>query len=461
MPEFTMPSLGADMDEGTLTEWLVHEGDRVARGDVVAVVETAKSAIEVECFDAGTITRLLVEPGRTVPVGTPLAVIETSGEPSPEPSTPAVASLPAGEPSKPGGSPPPEHDRRTAAEAESPLSRGTSPIGTSPLVRHMADELGVPLAALHGSGPGGRVTRADVREAADYAREGTAAHERPAASPLARRLARELEVDLRAVNGSGRHGTIKADDVRAAAREKDSPVSVGRATAAAPATPVRGRPGTMRTAIAALMSRAKREIPHYYLSTTIDLAGAVDWVRAYNRGRPVAEHVVPAALLLKATAVAAGRVPELNGFWIDDRFVPGPTVRLGVAISLRGGGLVAPALEEADRMPLPELMAALREVVERARAGRLRSTQSADPTITVTNLGEQGAEAVFGVIYPPQVALVGFGRVTERPVAVDGLLGVHPTVTASLSADHRATDGATGSRFLTAVDRLLKHPEAL
>ncbi len=216
-----------------------------------------------------------------------------------------------------------------------------------------------------------------------------------------------------------------------------------------------------RAAIAALMSRANSEIPHYYLSTRVDLAVAMAWMRDRNANRPVAERLVPAALLLKAVALAARRVPELNGYWKDGAFVPSPTVRLGVAVSLRGGGLVAPALGDADTMPLPELMATLKGLVSRARSGRLRASETADPTVTVTNLGDQGVEAVFGVIYPPQVALIGLGRVIEQPVAVDGMLTVHPTVTATLAADHRASDGATRARLLTAIDRLLQRPEEL
>jgi pyruvate dehydrogenase E2 component (dihydrolipoamide acetyltransferase) len=217
----------------------------------------------------------------------------------------------------------------------------------------------------------------------------------------------------------------------------------------------------MRRAIAALMSRAKRDIPHYYLSTTIDMAAATAWMREHNRHVPISERLVLAALLLKAAAVAAREVPEMNGFWLEDRHVSSPSVHLGVAVSLRGGGLVAPALHDADQLALPELMDGLRDMVGRARAGRLRGSETADPTITVTNLGDQGVEAVFGVIYPPQVALVGFGKVVEQPRAVDGLLGIRPCVTATLSADHRASDGAVGARYLSTVDRLLQKPEEL
>lgn len=216
----------------------------------------------------------------------------------------------------------------------------------------------------------------------------------------------------------------------------------------------------MRQAVGALMDRSKREIPHYYLSTTVDLAEATRWLRDRNRQLPVAERLVPAALMLKAAAVAAREVPQLNGWWTDG-FTPAPAVHLGVAVALRGGGLIAPAIRDAADLPLPELMARLRDLVARARSGRLRSAETSDPSITVTSLGDQGVEAVFGVIYPPQVALVGLGKVVERPWAANGMLGVRPVVTATLSADHRASDGATGARFLSALDRLLQQPEEL
>jgi pyruvate dehydrogenase E2 component (dihydrolipoamide acetyltransferase) len=217
----------------------------------------------------------------------------------------------------------------------------------------------------------------------------------------------------------------------------------------------------MRRAIAGLMSRANREIPHYYLSTTVDMAAAMDWLHEHNRRSPIGERLLPVALLLKAAAVAARDVPELNGSWTDDHFTAGEGVHLGVAVSLRGGGLVAPAVHHADTLTLPQLMTVLKDLVTRARTGRLRGSEVSDATITVTSLGDQGVESVFGVIYPPQVALVGFGRVVDRPCSVDGLLGVRPVVTATLSADHRATDGAVGARYLTAVTRLLQNPEQL
>jgi pyruvate dehydrogenase E2 component (dihydrolipoamide acetyltransferase) len=209
------------------------------------------------------------------------------------------------------------------------------------------------------------------------------------------------------------------------------------------------------------MARSKREIPHYYLKTTVDLGPATGWLARRNAGVPPGDRILPAALFLRATALAARRHPDLNGTFDDDAYVAADAVHLGVAVSLRSGGLLAPAIHDADRLAVPALMAALTDVVQRARNGRLRGTEISDPTITVTNLGDKGVEEVFGVIIPPQVAIVGFGRVVERPWAVDGLLGVRPVVTVTLSADHRVSDGHVGARFLTTIDRLLQEPEAL
>lgn len=217
----------------------------------------------------------------------------------------------------------------------------------------------------------------------------------------------------------------------------------------------------MRRAIGDLMARSKREIPHYYLATTIDMTNALTWSREHNAGLAVADRVVPSALLFKATALAARSFPEMNGHFVDGEFRPASTVRLGIPVALRGGGLLTPAIEDAQTLSPAELMARLRDLVNRAKAGRLRGTELAEPSLTVTNLGDQGVETVYGVIYPPQVALVGFGAVVERPWAVDGLLGVRPVVTATLSADHRVSDGHRGALFLAAIDEHLNHPEEL
>jgi pyruvate dehydrogenase E2 component (dihydrolipoamide acetyltransferase) len=217
----------------------------------------------------------------------------------------------------------------------------------------------------------------------------------------------------------------------------------------------------MRKAIAAAMSRSKREIPHYYLGSHIELSTALAWLQAENLKRPIAERMLYSVLLLKAVAVAVREFPEMNGFWVDDAFKPSDAVHVGVAIALRQGGLIAPAIHDVDKKSLDEIMANLRDLVKRVRAGVLRSSEIADATITVTSLGEQGVETVFGVIYPPQVALVGFGKISERPWAANGMIGVKPVIMTSLAADHRASDGHRGGLFLSAIDRLLQTPEKL
>jgi pyruvate dehydrogenase E2 component (dihydrolipoamide acetyltransferase) len=401
MSDFVMPSLGADMESGTVLEWRVHEGDTVHRGDIVAVVDTDKSTIEVEVFDDGVIAELLVAPGEEVPVGAPLARIESAAAVGRATEAPAAVVAAPRAPTAAPVTGPRERRRPQTAPAHARRAAGAAGhVRASPLARRRAVDAGLDIGTLDGSGPDGAVVLADVERARGKVRE-------PAGTP-------------------------------------------------APAD----RTAAMRRATGALMARSSREIPHYYLATTIDLAEATAWLAAANARRPVTERLLPGALLLKATAVTARQVPMLNGHW-DDGFHPSPDVRLGVAVSLRGGGLVAPAIVDADQLSLDELMAALRDLVARARAGTLRSSDVADPSITVTNLGDQGVDEVHGVIYPPQVALVGFGRIAARPWADRGMLGVRDTVRATLAADHRASDGLLGARFLNVLDRHLQAPEDL
>ncbi|MET8764005.1 dihydrolipoamide acetyltransferase family protein [Lentzea sp. NPDC004782] len=447
MAEFRMPSLGADMDEGTVIEWLVKPGDTVARGDVVAVVDTSKAAVDVECFDSGVIEDILVEPGKAVPVGTPLATIGTADGATAKP-VPAKPAAPA--PAVPAK---PAEAAAAAPSAPVPPPRRRPPV-VGPLVRKQAAELGVDLTGVRGTGRGGAITRADVQRAARPRTE-TESPPRAKVTPYARRLAKELGVDLAQV--VSRDGIVRAADVRAA---KPAPQAVKPAPQAVkPAAPVVDRTATMRQATAKLMARSKREIPHYYLSTTIDMSVALARLAELNRDLPVERRVLPVALVLRACARAAEKVPQLNGFWNSEGFEPGEGVRLGMAVSLRGGGLIVPVIADATGLGPVEMMDRVRDLVTRARGGRLRGSELTEATITVTNLGDRGVESVFGVIHPPQVALVGVGKVLERPWAVDGLLGVRPVVTVTLSADHRATDGHTGARYLEIVEKLLTTPE--
>lgn len=474
-----MPSLGADMERGKVVEWLVKPGDYVHRGDLIAEVDTEKTVMDVESFEEGIVAEFLVELGETVSVGTPIARI--TGTPA-DGARVAPAAAAAAAAAAPAARPEPAREREQAREPE-PVGHATPPI------RHLAHQLGVDVEHLHGTGRHGAITRADVEAAAGRppapavpmaaVTAPMAPTGRVRSSPRARRLAAELGVDLAGVRGTGPGGAVTEADLRQAA-EAGAPAPAPASAEVAPEAPAEAAPqappaerraatageaaervASLRRAVGALMARSKREVPHYYLSTTIDLAAAVAWMQRVNAERPIATRLVPAALLLAASAKAAKEVPDVNGFFVDGAFQPSAAVHLGVAVALRGGGLVAPAIHDADTLALDELMERLRDLVARARAGRLQRAEMADPTITVTNLGDLGVEAVFGVIYPPQVALVGFGRVVEQPHAVNGLIGVRPTVTATLSADHRASDGLRGGRYLARVDELLQKPEEL
>jgi pyruvate dehydrogenase E2 component (dihydrolipoamide acetyltransferase) len=375
MIEFKLPSLGADMDEGKLLEWKVKPGDKVKRGDLVAVVETPKAAVDVEIWQDGVVHELITQPGETIPVGTVMARLAGPGE-APAPAAAAAAAT-------------------------------------------------VPAATRH------------------------------PVSPAARKHARELGVDVERLPGSGPHGAVTVEDVEQAA--KAAPEKVVKKEAAPPTD----KALAMRKAIAAAMCRSKREIPHYYLSQTIPMQRAVDWLTAYNEKRPVTGRVLMGALQLKAVALALKDFPDFNGFWKDNAFQPAQGIHVGVAISLRQGGLIAPAIHDVAELGLDELMKSLADLVRRARAGSLRSSEMSDPTITVTNLGDQGVDEVFAIIYPPQVAIAGFGRVAPRPWAEDGMIGAVPAVVASLAADHRVSDGHRGARFLAAIAARLQEPETL
>jgi pyruvate dehydrogenase E2 component (dihydrolipoamide acetyltransferase) len=391
MIEFKLPSLGADMDQGKLIEWKVKAGDTVKRGQVVAIVDTSKAAVEVEIWHDGVIDALITRPGETIPVGTVMAKLRAAGEAATAPAV-LVAS-----------------------------AAGVVPPPVAPALRK-------------------------------------------AASPAARKRAHELDVDIESITGTGPHGAVTIADVEKAAAAPVARPAVSPAPTAPPPPAVAApadRNAEMRKAIAAAMSRSKREIPHYYLAETIPMRRALEYLTRANEARPVTERVLMGALQLKAVALALKDFPDLNGFWRDGGFQPATGIHIGVAISMRQGGLIAPAIHDVAELGLEDLMRALADLVKRARAGSLRSSEMSDPTITVTNLGDRGVESVFGVIYPPQVALVGFGRIVERAFAEDGALRAAPVVTATLAADHRVSDGHRGARFLAALRDQLQRPEEL
>ncbi len=400
MVDFRMPSLGADMEAGTLVEWLVKPGDQVKRGDVVAVVETQKGAIEIEVFEAGKIEQILVGLNAKVPVGTPLARIRTELEGPLGAVTAAATAGSAGRPARGAafrcGHPLCRHHRHPSRQGPQRACGYRQPRGGSPRLH------GIDLSTVTGSGPAGEITYADVER-----RLGEAV------APPEKKRALWLDLDA------------------------------------------------MRTAIAAAMARSKREIPHYYLEHQVDVTACEQWLTQKNATRPPDNRLLIGAIAIKAAALAARRFPAFNGFYRDGKFEPASAVHAGVAIAIRGGGLAAPALHEADQISVDELMAGMRDLVQRTRAGRIRSSELSDPTITVTSLGERGVETLYGIIYPPQVAIVGFGKIVTRPWVIDGAIGPRSVVTITLSADHRVSDGHAGALFLAEIGRLLQEPDKL
>lgn len=420
MAEFKMPGLGADMESGKLLEWTVKPGASVKRGDIVAVVGTEKGEIEIEVFEDGVVDQIIVPEGTEVPVGAVLALIRGVGAIEPAPVAAAMPTVP-----------------RAAPATEALATANGHRIRISPLARKLAAELGVDLAQVAGTGANGAITRADIETAAT-SMKATAAPK-----------------------------TIQPPEQAAPPKVVAPPI----ATPSAEATKLEEKPAPtektvdfatgMRHAIALAMARANRDIPHYYLQTRIDMHKALTWLEAENQKRSIKERVLPVVILIKAVAKALTQTPELNGYWVDDRPQPQEAINIGFAIALRQGGLVTPAIHNADLKSMDELMEAIRDLIMRTRAGRLRGSELTDATITLTNLGDLGVETVYGVIYPPQVALVGFGKIIEQPWVENGMIGIRPVLTATIAGDHRATDGRTGAQFLDLLSKLLQEPEKL
>ncbi len=390
-----MPSLGADMDAGTLTEWLKRPGDQVRRGDIIAVVETLKGAIEIEVFDDGILDAIAVEPGQKVPVGQVLALIRSPEEAAratrPVPPREAAAILAASGPALPG-----------AGGKAAPTARGTT------------------ISAAGGRGP--KIT------------------------PSARRLARQRGIDPRDVP-AGPDGIVGLREIE---RFEGGPWK--------PAVP-RPEAGEMRRAIATAMARANREIPHYYVSTTIDLKPLLDWLGRENARRPVERRLLYAAPLLRAVALSLGKFRELNGTFEGGEFQAADKAHVGVAIAVRGGGLMTPAILDTATHDVDALMQKLNDLVRRVRTGGLRSSELSMGTVTLTNLGENTADRILPIIYPPQVAIIGCGQIRDEPMVVGGKVVARKAMDVTVGGDHRVSDGRTGARFLNELASRLSRPE--
>jgi len=399
MIEFLMPSLGADMEAGTLVEWRKKPGDSVKRGDIIAEVETQKGLIEIEVFDEGIIEELLIKEGTKIPVGTLMALIN-----------------------------PPESIEKT--------KKISAPKKTTITIQPTEEKI-------IEKGTGEKFEEKLFK-----------------VSPLAKRIATENKIDLSQIQGSGEDGAITKEDVENAIVQQNKVAKIPKETIESIKEKSTSQIESIRSAVAAAMSKSNREIPHYYLEKRIDITKTLAWLRATNHQRPIHKRLLPAALLIKAVAQSLVNFPDLNAIWENGIQIK-KEINIGFVVSLRGGGIIVPTIHTANLKNIDEIMEVLNDIIPRARAMKLRSSDLSDSTITITSLGEGGADAVFGVIYPPQVAIIGFGGSSQQPFVENGMLGIRTVFTATLTGDHRATDGLTGSDFLSALNKHLQNPELL
>jgi pyruvate dehydrogenase E2 component (dihydrolipoamide acetyltransferase) len=391
-----MPQMGADMEEGTVVRWLKREGDAVERGEIIAEIETDKANVEIEAFDGGIFRKILVPEGATVPVGQIIAVIASPEEDISRYEAEAVAAAPvAAAPARRRPEPAP-----APAPAEPTPIRPAGRLRASPVARRIAQEKGVDLAHVHGTGPEGRILRRDVE----------AFLARPAPAPEA-----------------------------------------------APAPGVTVATSRMRQTIARRMSQSKREAPHYYVTMDIDMTEAERLRRQVNEDPGFEAHVSVNDIIVKAVALALAKHPIFNTWFVDGEVRQQASLNIGIAVALEEG-LIAPALLDCGRKSLLDIAAESRGLAERARSGVLKAEEYTGATFTVTNLGMYDVETLIGIISPPQTAILGVGAVQSAPVVRDGEVVVREMMKVALSADHRVTDGAQGAAFLRDLKDLLQSP---
>jgi pyruvate dehydrogenase E2 component (dihydrolipoamide acetyltransferase) len=385
-----MPSLGFDMTEGKLARWLKQEGDRIQKGEAIAEIETEKATVEIEADASGVLAKIIVQAGQTVPVGTVIGVIAEAGEKlEAAPAAPAPPSPPA---------PPPPVTAETGEKAAPPEAR----VKASPVARRMAEEAGIDLRRIQGTGPGGRIMERDVQSAIEA---------RP-----------------------------------------QPPAPAAETAPAAPAPLSR-----MRQAIARRMTESKRTAPHFYVTVEIHMDEAMKLREQLNRLAPDAEKISVNDLVVAAAARTLNRFPAMNASYRDDRIETHPRVNIGIAVALEEG-LIPPVLHDADKKTLRTIAVESKALGERARANRLRSDDLGSGTFTVSNLGMFDVDEFIAIINPPEAAILAVGAVTPRPAAIGGEVRIASMMKATLSVDHRVSDGATAARYMQELKKLLENP---
>ena len=404
MAEVMMPQMGADMTEGVLLRWLVAPGDKVERGQAIAEIETDKANIEIEAFESGTLQQTLVAEGATVPVGAPIAVL---GDGAVAPAKASATAATAEKAAAPAATPSPAPVQAAAPAA--PAGVAGERVIASPVARRMAQDMGIELSTVSGSGPGGRIVRRDVEAAKDRAPVAAAARTNGAAPARVAEAAAHLE-----------------------------PLS------------------KMRQTIARRMSASKREMPHYYVTVDVDMTDAVALRRQMNAIDEQSKVSVN-DLIVRATALGLERHPEFNNLYTDEGMSVRPQINVCIAIAL-DEGLIAPAIVDTSRLSLKELGQWTRDLAERTRNGKLTPEEYNVGTFTFSNLGMYGIDVLIPIIQPNQSAILGVGAVKPRAVVRDGQIVARDMMTLALAADHRASDGAQGAQFLAVVRDMLEQP---
>jgi len=443
-----MPQMGYDMHEGKVVRWLKKEGEEVIRGEVIAEIETDKATVEYEAYTGGVMAMIVAAEGVTIPVGGLIAVITAPGEAIPEDilTDAALAASPApaaSEAPSPGAS---------AAPAES-----DGEVRASPLARRLAKERGVDLSAITGTGPGGRITEADIPEQGAPAAASVNGYVK--ASPLAKRLARERGIDLATLSGTGPGGRITEADVPEHAPVAAAP---GSAETVAPAglTSENVELSRMRQAIAKVTVDSWQSAPHFYVSVDIDMTKAMSFRRDVNDELDAEKRVSVNDLIVKASAIAIGRHPKFNSFFRDDHLQMNASINVGIAIALESG-LIVPGINGCENRSLVEIAAASRDLAARANNGSLRNDEYSGTTFSVSNMGMFDIESFTAIIFPPHAAILAVGTVKEQPVVRDGELAIAQIMKATLSTDHRVADGAEAAQFIVEIKKLLENPISL
>ncbi len=452
--DITMPALSPTMETGTLAKWLVKEGDKIKSGDIIAEIETDKATMEVEAVDEGTIAKLLVAEGTDeVPVGQVIAVLAEEGEDASAVSGGAAKAPVA--PAQPPAAPPEQKAGETgAAPTPEPEVKG---YGAQP-----AQDQQVAAA---------QPAAAPQPQAVAPAPSG----DRIKASPLARRLAQAKGIDLSAIQGSGPHGRIVKADIDKAqpggARPAAAPQPQAVAQTAAPvAAPTYGAPegvpmeavklSNMRKTIARRLAESKQTVPHFYLTVDVRLDPLLKLRSELNAALPEAKKLSVNDLVIKALALALTEVPDANVQFAGDQLYKFKRADISVAVAIPGG-LITPVIREADSKRLSQIAVEMKDLAARARDGKLQPQDYAGGTASLSNLGMYGIKQFDAVINPPQGLILAIGAGEKRPYVVNDALAIATVMSATGSFDHRAIDGAVGAEFMAAFKRLVENPLAM